>query len=57
MALPYRPGGDPLGFANFAPRLVDCSYQGAELVAMLDAFYRGIYSARHFTWEQRFIEA
>ncbi len=56
MALPYRPPGHPLGFANFAPRMVGCSYRGPELAGMLDAFYRGIYSAQHFAWQDRYEE-
>lgn len=55
MALPYRRAGEAQGHAHYAPRLVSCSYQGAELPAMLDAFYRGIQSARHFDWDQQLL--
>jgi hypothetical protein len=56
MALPYRPSSDGLGFANFAPRLVECSHKGADMAALLDAFYRGIYTAKHFQWDQHFAD-
>lgn len=54
MALPYRPAGDPQGFANYAPRMVSCSYQGPELAGMLDAFYRGACSDALFDWDARY---
>jgi hypothetical protein len=56
MALPYRPVADPQGFANFSPRLVDCSFQGDQQPVLLDMFYRGIYTAKHFQWEERLVE-
>lgn len=54
MALPYRLASDPLGFANFSPRLVDCSYRGPELPALLDTFYRGVLAGKPFQWDARF---
>lgn len=54
MAVPYRPAARPGGFANYSPRVVECSYRGAELPAVLDAFYRGILAARHFQWDAGF---
>ncbi len=54
VALPYRPANDPAGFANFSPRLVSCSQDGPVRAALLDHFYRGIYSAKHFAWDARF---
>jgi hypothetical protein len=56
MAIPYRPANSNERFANFAPRMVDCSYEGAELPAMLDTFYRGIYSSGHFQWDRQYAE-
>jgi hypothetical protein len=33
---------------------VDCSYKGAEVPDLLDTFYRGIYTAKHFAWDQHY---
>jgi hypothetical protein len=57
VAIPYRTASSAERFANFAPRMVDCSYGGAELPAMLDTFYRGIYSVGHFHWDRHYVEA
>jgi hypothetical protein len=56
MAIPYRSATSAGRFASHAPRMVECSYAGPELPAMLDAFYRGIYSAGHFQWDRHYAE-
>jgi hypothetical protein len=56
MAIPYRSANSAGRFASHAPRMVECSYAGPELPAMLDAFYRGIYSAGRFQWDRHYAE-
>lgn len=56
MTLPYRARNDPEGFANYSPRPMACSHTGAELPAIHDAFYRGLYKMHGFDWDARLIE-
>ena len=56
MTLPYRARNDPDGFANYSPRPMACSHAGAQLQAIHDAFYRGLYKMHGFNWDAHLIE-
>lgn len=54
MALPYRSASDPGGFATYSPRVVNASVRGPQQAALLDWFYRGIYTAKHYAWDAHY---